>query len=69
MSTNPTALSDRDVNVSPTKASFFGSAGEDSILTAKVANKASITSDSGDMQPRSMEHHRQVLHKRLEAER
>lgn len=66
---NPTALSDRDINVSPTKASFFGSAGEDSILSAKAANKASIASDSGDMKPRSMEHHRQVLHKRLEAER
>lgn len=68
---NPNALSDRDVNVSPTKPSFFSSASEDSILAAKAANKASgITSESDEiMKHRSMEHHRQVLHKRLEAEK
>lgn len=68
---NPNALSDRDVNVSPTKPSFFSSAGEDSIFAAKAVNKAAgITSESDDMMKhRSMEHHRQALHKRLEAER
>ena len=68
---NPTALSDRDVNVSPTKPSLFSTGGEDSILNAKSANKAAgITSESDDlMKHRSLEHHRQVLHKRLEAEK
>lgn len=66
---NPTALSDRDINVSPTKASSFGSAGEDSILSAKAANQASITSDSGDMKPIKRELHRDVLLRRYEAEK
>lgn len=68
---NPTALSDHDVNVSPTKPSFISARSEDSIFIAKTANKAAgTTSESEDlMKHRSLEHHRQVLHKRLEAEK